>query len=58
MKWSYEEQRRLVEIAASSKSLEEIVDRTGRTSKSIRNMALQLGVSLKFDRAKSKAKGK
>jgi hypothetical protein len=47
--WSFKEQRRLLEIAASAKSLEEIVDRTGRTPKAGRNIALQLGISLKFN---------
>ena len=48
LKWTFKEQRRFVQIAASSKSFDEVVDRTGR-SKAIRKMALRLGISLKFD---------
>jgi hypothetical protein len=48
-RWSFKEQRRFAEIAASSTSLEEVVDRAGRTPKAVRKMALQLGISLKFN---------
>ena len=44
--WSYAEQRRFIEIAATSKSLDEIVKRTGRTPGAIRRYALRLGVTL------------
>jgi hypothetical protein len=45
-RWSLAKQRRFVEIAAASKSLEEIVDQTGRTTKGIRKMAVKLGITL------------
>jgi predicted transcriptional regulator len=66
MKWSYKEQRRLLEITASSGSLEEIAERVGRKPAAIRKKAPQLGISLKFNSAhrrsapklKAKAKAK
>jgi predicted RNA-binding protein YlqC (UPF0109 family) len=45
-RWSLADQRRFVEIAAASKSLEEIIDQTGRTTKGIRKMAIKLGITL------------
>ena len=45
-RWSFEEQRRFVEIAASSKSFEEVVTRSGRSPASIRKMASRLGIKL------------
>jgi hypothetical protein len=58
--WTFAERRRFLEIAASSKPLEELVHRTGRTRKGIRQVALKLGVSLKFDQSAPKltTKGK
>ncbi|MDO8400638.1 MAG: hypothetical protein Q7T45_22750 [Bradyrhizobium sp.] len=47
-RWSFKDQRRLIEIAASEKSVEEVAVRIGRTPRSVRRMALQLGISLKF----------
>jgi hypothetical protein len=55
-RWSYKEDRRFVEIAASSKSLEEIVKRTGRQPKAVRKAAIRLGVTLA--KGSTKAKGK
>jgi hypothetical protein len=43
---SLAEQRPFVEIAAASKSLEEIVDKTDRPTKGIRKMAIKLGITL------------
>jgi hypothetical protein len=51
MNWSYKEQRLLMEIAASAESLEELSERLGKSPKAIRNMALKLGISLKFNSA-------
>jgi hypothetical protein len=55
-RWSYKEDRRFVEIAASSKSLEEIVKRTGQQPKAVRKAAIRLGVTLA--KGSTKAKGK
>jgi DNA-binding CsgD family transcriptional regulator len=49
LKWTFREQRRLLEIAASSKSFEELVDRAGRSPKAVRKMTLRLGISFKFN---------
>jgi hypothetical protein len=65
-RWSFKEQRRLLEMAASAASLEELVKRTGRSPESVCKIALQLGISfnLSMKRAPNrslqglKAKGK
>jgi hypothetical protein len=44
--WSFKEQRRFVEIAASARSFDEMVKRTGRPPRSVRAAALQLGIKL------------
>lgn len=44
--WSYADDRRFVQIAESSKSLDEVVKRTKRTPASVRKSALRLGVKL------------
>jgi hypothetical protein len=46
MRWSFEEQRRFMQIAASAKSFDEVVKRTGRRPQSVRRAALRLGVKL------------
>ena len=46
MPWSFKEQRRFIEIAASVKSFDELVKRTGRQPKYVRAAALRLGVKL------------
>jgi hypothetical protein len=43
---SYKEERRLVEIAASAKSFDEVVKRTGLKPETVRKAALRLGVRL------------
>jgi hypothetical protein len=65
MPWSFKEQRRFIEIAASAKSFDELVKRTGRQPKSVRAAALRLGVKLARQTASDdqlaaalKAKGK
>ena len=45
-RWPLAEHRRFEKIAATSKSLEEIVERTGRSPESIRRMAVKLGIEL------------
>lgn len=46
-RWSFREDRRLMELARSSKSLEEVVKLTGRSPETIRKMAIRLGLSIK-----------
>jgi hypothetical protein len=46
-RWSYADQRRLLKIAATSKSFEEMVKRAGRKPDSVRKMAVKLGIGLK-----------
>jgi hypothetical protein len=47
--WSFAEQRRLIELARASKSLDEAAKVTGRKPGSIKKMALRLGISFKPD---------
>jgi hypothetical protein len=54
-RWSYAEDRRVLELAAQSKSLELIANLMNRTPKGIRKVAVRLGISFK---AREKAKGK
>jgi DNA-binding CsgD family transcriptional regulator len=56
-RWSFAQDRRLIELAASSRSLKEIANELKRTPESVAQMAKRLGVSLKSD-ARLKAKGK
>lgn len=49
MKWSYKQQRRLLELARSAGSLEELADFAGRPPASVQKMALQLGILLEFN---------
>lgn len=46
-RWSFREDRRLIELARAAKSLEEVAKVTGRSPESIRKMALRLGLSIK-----------
>jgi hypothetical protein len=43
---SYKEERRFVEIAASAKSFDEVVKRTGLKPPTVRKVALRLGIKL------------
>jgi hypothetical protein len=45
--WSFKEDRRLMELARSSISLEEAAKQLGRSPDAIKRMALRLGLSLK-----------
>jgi hypothetical protein len=45
-KWSFQELRCFMEIAASSKSFDEVVMRTRRNPVSVRRVARRLGVKL------------
>jgi hypothetical protein len=51
-RWSFEEDRRLIELAASLKSLEAVAKQMSRSKETIARMARRLGISLK-----SEAKG-
>ena len=46
MPWSFKEDRRFIEIAAASKSFDEVVKRIGRKPITVRKAALRLGVKL------------
>ncbi|MBR0792991.1 hypothetical protein JQ631_28285 [Bradyrhizobium manausense] len=52
--WSFKEDRRLMELARSSISLEEAAKQLGRTPDAVKRMALRLGLSL---RSKGNKKG-
>jgi hypothetical protein len=56
-RWSFAEDRRLMQLAASLKSLEAVADELERTPKNVARTAKRLGVSLKSG-AGVKAKGK
>ena len=45
--WSFKEDRRLMELAKSSTSLDEAAKQLGRSPHAIKRMALRLGLSLK-----------
>jgi hypothetical protein len=45
--WSFKEQRRLIELARASKSLDHAVKATGRSPEAITKMAMQLGILFK-----------
>ncbi|MEH2491786.1 MULTISPECIES: hypothetical protein [Bradyrhizobium] len=50
--WSFKEDRRLMELAKSSTSLEEAAKQLGRSPDAIKRMALRLGLALKSKAAK------
>ena len=50
--WSFKEDRRLMELAKSSVSLEEAAKQLGRSPEAIKRMALRLGLSLKSKNTK------
>ena len=45
--WSFKEDRRLMELAKSSITLEQAAKQLGRSPEAIKRMALRLGLSLK-----------
>jgi hypothetical protein len=51
-RWSLKEDRRLMELARASISLEQVVKIFGRSPKSIKKAALRLGISFKSQAAK------
>jgi hypothetical protein len=57
-RWSYAEDRRLLELAKSSKSPEEIARLMSRSPAAVYKMAIRLGVPLRPVELGLKAKGK
>ena len=55
--WSYKEDRRLSELAASGKTLEQIAKAMNRTPNGIRNRSIRLGLSIKSQAATRKIRG-
>jgi hypothetical protein len=48
-RWSFAEDRRLIELAASLKSVEAVAAELKRSPATVAQMAKRLGVSLKYD---------
>jgi len=46
-RWSFKEDRKLMELARASKTLEDVVRATGRSPDRIKKMAMRLGLSIK-----------
>jgi hypothetical protein len=46
-RWSFKDDRRLMELARSSKSLEQVVRIVGRSPDAIKKAAMRLGISFK-----------
>jgi len=46
-RWSFKDDRRLMELARSSTSLEEVAKQTGRSAEAIKRAAMRLGISFK-----------
>jgi hypothetical protein len=51
-RWSLKDDRRLMELARASTSLEKVVEIFERSPKSVRKAALRLGVSFKSEATK------
>jgi hypothetical protein len=51
-RWSFAEQRLLIELARASKSLDEVAEVTGRQPELIKKVAVRLGISFKPDAEK------
>jgi hypothetical protein len=52
-RWSYAEDRRVLELAKQSRSLEEIAKQMNRSPEAIHKVAIRLGISLRNDRRQS-----
>ncbi|MDE2378857.1 hypothetical protein [Bradyrhizobium sp.] len=50
--WSFKEDRRLMELAKTSASLEEAAKQLGRSPEAIKRMALRLGLTIKTKAAR------
>jgi hypothetical protein len=57
-RWSYAEDRRLLELSASSKSLEEVAHLMMRSPAAVYKVAIRLGAPLRPIELALKAKGK
>ena len=44
-RWSFKEDRKLIELARASESLEDVVKETGRSPESLKKAARRLGIS-------------
>ena len=56
--WSFKQERRVLELAAQSKSSEEIANLMSRSPEAIRKVAIRLGISLtKNKRRPARANG-
>jgi hypothetical protein len=45
--WAFKDDRRVIELAKASKTLEEIAEAMGRSPDQIRRVAVRLGLSIK-----------
>jgi hypothetical protein len=52
-RWSFAEDRRLLELAANARSSEEIANLMSRPPETIRRVAIRLGISLRNGRRRS-----
>lgn len=52
--WSFKEDRRLMELARASKSLEAAAKELGRSPEAIKRMATRLGLSMKSKAARKR----
>ena len=52
-RWSFAEDRRLLELAANARSSEEIANLMSRPPETIRKVAIRLGISLRNGRRRS-----
>jgi hypothetical protein len=53
-RWSFKNDRRLMELARSSTSLEEVVKQTGCSPEAIKRAAMRLGISFKSQAKKKR----
>jgi hypothetical protein len=51
-RWSFKDDRRLMELARASTSLEQVVRLTGRSPEAIKKAAMRLGISFKSETKK------
>jgi hypothetical protein len=52
-RWSFKEDRRVLELAAQSKSPDEIANLMSRSPEAIRKVAIRLGISLSKNKQRS-----
>jgi hypothetical protein len=52
-RWSFKDDRQLMELARSSKPLEQVVKTVGRSPKAIKKAAIRLGISFKSQAKKA-----